>query len=287
MPWLVNGQIVPEQVIREESDRIARDPQWQKISDDAERARSLRAAAEASAADRILIEQLAGSDPRPIDPGMLEQEIERMKVQSGCRSGYDDAAVRQFLERHLRVQRIRKELVAEASRPTEEEIEAFYSAARDNFRQPELFHAAHIVKYVNRGSRSEEALAAIQLALAELEQGEPFAEVAARHSDCGDKGGDLGQFPSGYMVPEFENAISALEPGQRTGIFSTPFGFHIAMLVSRTPAGLASLESVRADIERVMTFARQHEIYRLRMAELRARAEIRWAGEARAQAAAC
>jgi hypothetical protein len=76
MPYLVNGQIVPEQVIREESERISRDPFWGTISDEGERARRLRLAAEASAADRLLIEQLSTSDPRPIDLSALEQETE-------------------------------------------------------------------------------------------------------------------------------------------------------------------------------------------------------------------
>ena len=45
MPYLVNGQLVTEELIREEFERIARDPQWQNIPDLTERARRLRAAA--------------------------------------------------------------------------------------------------------------------------------------------------------------------------------------------------------------------------------------------------
>jgi parvulin-like peptidyl-prolyl isomerase len=147
---------------------------------------------------------------------------------------------------------------------------------RENFRNPELFHAAHIVKHVNHEQSEEQAEAAIQVALAELERGDPFAEVAGRHSDCKDKGGDLGQFPAGYMVQEFDDAIRPLEPGQRTGIFKTPFGFHIAELLEKTDAAPSSLEEVRADIERVMTMMNEHEAYLRAVAELRSRAEIRW-----------
>jgi hypothetical protein len=42
------------------------------------------------------------------------------------------------------------------------------------------------------------------------------------------------------------------------------------------PAGPASLEEVRAGIERVMTFARQHEAYLRAVAEMRSRADISW-----------
>jgi parvulin-like peptidyl-prolyl isomerase len=165
---------------------------------------------------------------------------------------------------------------ANATKPTAEEIEGFYEANRHNFPRPEMFHASHIVKYVNHEQSEEQAEAGIEVALAELERGEPFAEVANRHSDCKDKGGDLGKFPAGHMVEDFEEVIRELEPGERSDIFTTPFGFHIALLHGRIPAGLATLEEVREAIERVMTFARQHDAYLRVIGEMRSLADIRW-----------
>jgi parvulin-like peptidyl-prolyl isomerase len=86
------------------------------------------------------------------------------------------------------------------------------------------------------------------------------------------------------MVQEFEDAIRPLKPGQRTGIFTTFLGFHIAELRARTAAGPATLEEVRADIERVLALQNQHQVYLRAVAELRSRADIRW--EAPAQAVA-
>jgi parvulin-like peptidyl-prolyl isomerase len=76
---------------------------------------------------------------------------------------------------------------------------------------------------------------------------------------------------------EFDDAIRALEPGHRTGSFPTPFGFHIAELREKTPAGPAGFEEVRADVERVLTYSNQHRLYLRAVAELRSRAEIRQA----------
>jgi len=276
MPYLVNGQLVPEELIRQEFGRIGRDPQWQAIFNPMERAQRQRAAAEQCAQDRILIEQAAANDPRPIDAATLEQEVARQRAQWGCRPAFDHSELRRLTERNLRVQRIRQEMVADAIKPAGEEIEAFYNANRFNFPRPEMFHASHIVKYVNHEQSEEQAEAAIEAAMDELERGEPFAEVANRHSDCKDKGGDLGKFPAGQMVEDFEEVIRELEPGERSGIFTTPFGFHIALLHERTPAGTASLDEARDAIARVMTFARQHEAYLRAIAELRSRADIRW-----------
>jgi hypothetical protein len=116
--------------------------------------------------------------------GALEQEVARQSAQWGCRTAYDYNELRRLTECNLRVQRIRQEMVAHAVKPAAEEVEAFYTANRYNFPRPEMFHASHIVKYVNHEQSEEQAESGIEIALAELERGEPFAEVANRHSDC-------------------------------------------------------------------------------------------------------
>jgi hypothetical protein len=276
MPWEVNGQPVTEELIRQEFGRLGRDPQWQNIADLNERASRLHAAAEHCAQDRLLIEQTAAADPRPIDVGVLEREVSGRRTQWGGPAPLDDSELRRIAELNLRVQRTRHEMVAGAIPPTEEEMEAFFDANRHNFTRPELFHASHIVKHVNHEQSEEQAETAIEAALADLERGDTFAEVAARHSDCKDNGGDLGKFPAGHMVEEFDEVIHELAPGERSDIFTTPFGFHIALLHDIIPAGLADFEDVRPDIERVMTFARQHEAYQRAIAEMRSRADICW-----------
>ncbi|MCB9791664.1 MAG: peptidylprolyl isomerase [Alphaproteobacteria bacterium] len=71
-------------------------------------------------------------------------------------------------------------------------------------------------------ARAEEALAAI-------EAGEPFEEVAKRFSDgpMGKRGGDLGWFVRGDLGPAFDEAVFALEVGEHTGVVESPFGMHV------------------------------------------------------------
>ena len=66
MPYLVNGRAVSEELIREERQRIGRDPRWAGIPDTAERARRLQSAAESSAVDKALIAHTAANDLRPL-----------------------------------------------------------------------------------------------------------------------------------------------------------------------------------------------------------------------------
>ncbi len=99
--------------------------------------------------------------------------------------------------------------------------------------------ASHILLMYKGSSRSTatrskaEAEQQINELKAQIDGGADFAALARSHSDCPSsaKGGDLGQFGKGQMVPEFENAAFSMEVGQVSGVVETAFGYH---LIQRT-----------------------------------------------------
>jgi len=68
-----------------------------------------------------------------------------------------------------------------------------------------------------------------QQLLEQIRAGADFAEVARQTSRCpsGRSGGDLGQFPLGVMVPEFERAVIDNAVGSLVGPVRTQFGYHV------------------------------------------------------------
>ena len=70
----------------------------------------------------------------------------------------------------------------------------------------------------------------------QIEGGADFAELARQHSKCpsGLKGGDLGEFGPGQMVPEFDTVVFGADVGTTQGPVKTEFGFHLIEVTSRT-----------------------------------------------------
>lgn len=91
--------------------------------------------------------------------------------------------------------------------------------------------------------------------IADLEAGKDFVELAKEKSTgpSGPQGGDLGYFTRGRMVPEFEEAAFALEPGSFTKEpIKTQFGWHVIKVEDRRDTPPPQFEQVADQIRRVL-----------------------------------
>ncbi len=111
--------------------------------------------------------------------------------------------------------------------------------------EDEQVHARHILIRVEEG-KEDEARRKAEDILRRLRSGENFERLAREYSEdpaSAAKGGDLGFFGRGQMVPEFEQAAFALEPGEISGLVRSPFGFHIIQTLEKTRPGEAARRS--------------------------------------------
>ena len=99
----------------------------------------------------------------------------------------------------------------------------------------DAIRASHILISYKGSLRSEtnrdrkDARKLAEKILKELKSEKDFADMARKHSDgpSGPKGGDLGRFERGQMVPEFDQAVFGLEEGAISEVVETKFGYHI------------------------------------------------------------
>lgn len=146
---------------------------------------------------------------------------------------------------------------------SDEEIKAYYDANKDQFNKGETVSAKHIL--VESEEKCNEILAAIT-------NGEKTFEDAAKESSTcpsGQKGGDLGTFGKGQMVPEFEQAAFTAEIGQVVGPVKAQFGFHLIKVEAKNEAEAAAFEEVKENIRRNLVQQKQNKVYGETVAKLK------------------
>lgn len=121
------------------------------------------------------------------------------------------------------------------------DLQAAYDDAFGAVEPATEYNASHILV-----ESEEDAQALID----ELADGADFAELAVEHSigPSGPNGGQLGWFSQGMMVPAFENAVMALEPGEVSPPVETQFGWHVVILNETREQEPPSLEEVQGEL---------------------------------------
>jgi len=188
--------------------------------------------------------------------------------------------LRRDLKRNLLLQAEVERRIVPKIELTEEEVQAFYQANIDRMKHDELVGARHILIRTPENATEEQkktALEEISSLRRELAEGKDFAGLAREHSDCPsrERGGDLGYFARGMMVPEFEKAAFSLKEGELSEVIETAYGYHLILVYGRKPAGLFSFEEVRGEMERELKDKRIGEAVNAHIQKLRKTAKIR------------
>lgn len=179
--------------------------------------------------------------------------------------------IQQYRETILANARLRNLEDASVSRAEllEAQARTEYRGEKERFNSPAQTLASHILV---KGS-DDAAKAKAQELLAELQAGARFEELARKHSaDPGSalRGGSLGWFAAGRMVPEFDAALKPLQqPGDLSPVVKSQFGYHIIRLDGRRAAVAKSYEEVRDELMTAIAGkqrgkAREAELDRLR-----------------------
>jgi peptidyl-prolyl cis-trans isomerase C len=183
--------------------------------------------------------------------------VREIILQQAKKDGLDKspavAAKMEDLKQRVIVEAFLRKKLEEQANVSDADMKKFYDENKDKFKSGEQVRASHILV------KSE---AEAQEILAQLKKGGNFEELAKKHSIDGAaaKGGDLGWFSQGSMIPEFEKVAFGMKEGETSGIVKTKFGYHIIKLTGKRPAGTRSFEESKELIKAKLAPEKQQEL---------------------------
>lgn len=207
-----------------------------------------------------------------IKTGLLKRYVQTMIISRIAREkSFDNRPdireqANMIVNNFLTAEYLKKE-VGDKISVKEDEVEAYYRTHKDEFTAPEMVRARHILIMANASASDEDKKKAKSKAgdvLKRIKAGENFAGIASELSDdpgSKAKGGDLGFFSKGRMVPEFEKAAFALKPGGVSDIVETQFGYHIIKVEEKKEPVLEPYDKVKDRVrDKILNQTRETQI---------------------------
>jgi peptidyl-prolyl cis-trans isomerase C len=173
----------------------------------------------------------------------------------------DDMKKRVIVEAYL------KKKVEEQVTIPDADLQKIYDQQKDKFKSDAQIRASHIL--LKTAKEADDVLS-------QLKAGAKFEDLAKKYSidPAGAKGGDLGWFGKGSMIPEFEKTAFALKEGEVSGVVKTKFGYHVIKLTGKRPAGVVPFAEVKDQIKAEMLPAKQQEVFKKIKEDLKKGAKI-------------
>ncbi|MEA5115006.1 MAG: peptidylprolyl isomerase [Geobacteraceae bacterium] len=162
---------------------------------------------------------------------------------------------------------------------SEKELRDYYSAHSDSFQVDEAYRARQIFFKLSPKATDEEkkrVTAKAVKVLQEAKKGADFAELARRNSEdqSAKEGGDLGFLKKGELLPEFENVLVKLKPGEVDGLITTAAGLHIIKLEEYRQGKQRTFDTAKPEIEDLLFKKKSEERFTQWLDDLRKGAAI-------------
>jgi foldase protein PrsA len=209
-----------------------------------------------------------------IDVSQAEIDKKEADIKSKYPPGQFDTILKQQglteadVQNILRQQIIIEKAVAPNVHVTDADVAAYFAKNHTLLDKPAQVRARHILLPDKATADAVEA---------KLKAGGDFAALAKQYStdtSTKDKGGELGFFGKGQMVPAFQDAAFALPVGAISVPVKSPFGWHIIQVEERKPATKATLAGSYQQIKDQLTQQAEAQQVPVLLQGLRAKANI-------------
>jgi parvulin-like peptidyl-prolyl isomerase len=289
MPITINGEVIPEQAVQYELDRLVRFYS-EHMAPDQVRAQMdvLRERAKGQAIGaKLLMSEAQRLDLR-VSEDDVDERINEMKENCGGDEGFakqladqglTPEMVREGVARGRKMDILVEKITAGVKEPTEDEIQAHFDGHKDEYTRADRAQAQHILITPDSDSEADSATARsrVEELRARIEGGEDFSELATAHSSCPSgarAGGSLGWFSRGMMVSEFDEAVFDMEVGALSEIIASSFGFHVIRKLGHEEGGPASIDDAHDQVREFLRHVNRGEIISTYVNDLKTKATI-------------
>jgi foldase protein PrsA len=189
-------------------------------------------------------------------PGQFEQILKSQNLT--------EADVQRILRQKLIVEKA----VAPSVKVSDADIKAYLDKNHATLDTPAQVQARHILVADPKTAADVEA---------QLKAGAKFEDMAKKYStdpSSKDKGGELGLFGKGQMVPAFQAAAFSQAVGAIGPPVKSPFGYHIIQVEKKNPATVATLANSSDKIKTMLSQTQEQQVLPAFLAGLRAKANI-------------
>lgn len=214
-----------------------------------------------------------------LDDIILQELLYQEAIKKGLEKDKDVIKNLERIKKKVLAQKLLEKEVIETTKISEDEVNKYYEEHKQDYKIPEQVNAAHILIKVKEGANEQEEKATFEKAeglLKKIKEGADFSQLAKENSECpsSSKGGELGYFSKGQMIPEFEEVVFSLKVGEISGIVKTKFGYHIIKSLDKKESRQKELSEVKDEIEQELIKKKQKSNFENYTNDLKSKAKI-------------
>lgn len=227
--------------------------------------------------DRELLYQQAQQAHVTLEEAVIDSQMAQIQMDG---INLSEKQVRELIKTDFVIRKYIEDEIQANIEISEEDARKFYDENLSEFEQSEQVKASHILVRSGQDDTPEQKAAARHkidsLLVVARANPDSFAEIAKASSEgpSAPRGGDLGFFGRGQMVPPFEQAAFALKPGEISDVVETQFGYHIIKMFEKQEGEIVPFDSVKTDIQNYLRDQRTNEQISALLDSLRVKATI-------------
>lgn len=202
-----------------------------------------------------------------LDTMITQQIILQQAKKDGLDKSKEVADQLADLKDKVVVQAYLKKKLENIATISDADLQKMYEQNKERFRTGDQIKASHILVKTDKEAQDVED---------QLKKGASFEDLAKKYSidSSASRGGDLGWFSKGSMVPDFEKAAFGLKEGQVSAPVKTQFGYHIIKVTGKRPAGILPFSEVKDQLKAAALPEKQQEAFKKLKDDLRKDAKV-------------